>query len=94
MGKLKLYKTLSGILMVLAIMMTSLAIYSLYLLTGIETFYRIMFSLLLIISLVTIVYSLLDSVKYYKSKKFVISSIFASLLIVISLIISVIIFTV
>lgn len=94
MGKLKLYKTLSGIFMVLAILMTGLAVYAIYLLTGIETFYRIMISILLILGLITCVYSLLDSVKYYKSKKFIISSVFSGLLIVIGFVVSFIIFSV
>lgn len=94
MGKLKLYKILSGILMVLAIFFTGSALYAIYLLTGIETFYRIMFSLLLLIALITSVYSLLNSVKFYKSKKFIISSIFTFLLTIIGVIISVLIFSV
>lgn len=94
MNKLKTYKIISGILMVLAVICTCGAIYALYLLTGIETFYRIMFSLLLTIGLITVLYSLLDSVKFFKKKKFIISSIFTALLGIISLIISIVIFTV
>lgn len=94
MGKLKLYKTLSGIFMVLAILFTGLAVYAIYLLTGIETFYRFIIAILLLLGLVTCIYSLLDSVKYYKSKKFIISSIFTGILIIIGLVVSFIIFSV
>lgn len=94
MGKLKTYKIISGILMVLSVITTSLAIYAIYLLTGIETFYRIMFSLLLILALITLIYSLLDSVKFFKKKKLIISSVFTIVLTIISIIISIIIFAV
>lgn len=94
MGKLKLYKTLSGIFMILAILMTGLAVYAIYLLTGIETFYRFIIAILLLLGLVTCIYSLLDSVKYYKSKKFIISSVFSIILIIIGFIVSFIIFSV
>lgn len=94
MGKLKTYKIISGVLLILSIIAGIGSIYGIYLLTGIETFYRTMVILLLSIGLITIIYSLLDSVKYFKSKKFIITSIFSGLYIIISLIIAIIIFAV
>ena len=92
MGKLKLYKIITGILSVLSILALGSAIYSIYLLTGVETFYRIMISLLLILLLITSVYSMLDSVKFFKKKKFIISSICTGILILIGFIIAIVIF--
>jgi len=92
MGKLKLYKIITGILSVLSILALGSAIYSIYLLTGVETFYRIMISLLLILLLITSVYSMLDSVKFFKKKKFIISSICTGILIFIGFIIAIVIF--
>ena len=91
MGKLKIYKIISGVLSVFSCLSTGLTIYSLYLLSKIETFYRIMFSLLLILATVTVVYSLLESIKFFKKKKFIISSAFSVVLVVITTIISLII---
>lgn len=94
MGKVKTYKIISGLLLILTIVAGISAIYSLYLLTGIETFYRIIVMILLALGLITLIYSLLDSIKYNKKKKFIITSLFSGLFIIISLIIAIIIFVV
>lgn len=94
MGKSKIYKIISGILLILTIIAGIGAIYSLYLLTGIETFYRIMVCILLGLGLTTLIYSLLDSIKYSKKKKFIVTSIFSVLFIFISLLIAILIFVV
>lgn len=91
MDKSKIYKILSGVLSVFSIISTGLAIYSIYLLAKIETFYRIMFSLLLILILTTLVYSLLESIKRNKNKKLIITSVFSVILVVITTIISLVI---
>ncbi len=91
MGKLKVYKILSGVFSILSIISIGLCIYSLYLLTGIETFYRIMFSLLLILFDVALVYSLIESVKFFKKKKFIISSIITVILSIVACVISIVI---
>ena len=67
MGKLKKYKIISGIISILSIISICFAVYAIYLLTGIETFYRTMISLLLIFGTITVVYSLIESIKFYKS---------------------------
>ena len=91
MDKLRIYKILSGVLSVFSIISTGLAIYSIYLLAKVETFYRIMFSLLLILILTTLVYSLLESIKTKKNKKLIICSIISVILVVVTTIISLII---
>ena len=91
MDKSRIYKILSGVLSIFSIISTGLAIYSIYLLAKIETFYRIMFSLLLILILTTLVYSLLESIKAKKHKKLIISSIFSVILVVLTTIISLVI---
>lgn len=91
MDKTRIYKILSGVLSVFSIISTGLAIYSIYLLAKIETFYRIMFSLLLLLILTTLCYSLLESIKTKKHKKLIISSILSIILIVITTIISLVI---
>lgn len=80
MKKITIYKILSGILISLLVISMGFMLYSLSLLSGIETFYRIMFSILLILFLIVLTYSLLDSVKNNKKKKMIISSILTILL--------------
>ena len=80
MKKITIYKILSGILISLLVISMGFMLYTLSLLSGIETFYRIMFSILLILFLVVLTYSLLDSVKNNKKKKMIISSILTILL--------------
>lgn len=94
MGKLKKYKIISGIISILSIISIFFAIYAIYLLTGIETFYRTMVSLLLILATITIVYSLIESIKFYKKKKFIISIVLSFILMIIGIAISFIIFSV
>lgn len=91
MDKSRIYKILSGVLSVFSIISTGLAIYSIYLLAKIETFYRIMFSLLLILILTTLVYSLLESIKTKKNKKLIITSALSVILVVITTIMSLVI---
>lgn len=80
MKKITIYKILSGILISLLVISMGFMLYTLSLLSGIETFYRIMFSILLILFLIVLTYSLLDSVKNNKKKKMIISSILTILL--------------
>lgn len=80
MKKITIYKILSGILISLLVISMGFMLYTLSLLSGIETFYRIMFSILLILFLVVLTYSLLDSVKNNKKKKMIISSVLTILL--------------
>ncbi|MCI6349663.1 MAG: LCP family protein [Tenericutes bacterium] len=80
MKKITIYKILSGILISLLVISMGFMLYTLSLLSGIETFYRIMFSILLILFLVVLTYSLLDSVKNNKKKKIIISSVLTILL--------------
>lgn len=80
MKKITIYKILSGILISLLVISMGFMFYTLSLLSGIETFYRIMFSILLILFLIVLTYSLLDSVKNNKKKKMIISSILTILL--------------
>lgn len=80
MKKITIYKILSGILISLLVISMGFMLYTLSLLSGIETFYRIMFSILLILFLVVLTYSLLDSVKNNRKKKMIISSILTILL--------------
>lgn len=91
MDKSRIYKILSGVLSVFSIISTGLAIYSIYLLAKIETFYRIMFSLLLILILTTLVYSLLESIKTQKNKKLIITSALSVILVVVTTIMSLVI---
>lgn len=94
MNKLKLFKIIGGTLMVISVLSVGCAIYAVYLLTGIETFYRIMGSILLILFLITLIYSIIDSIKFYRKKKFIISSILTTLMIILGLAISIVIYTV
>ena len=80
MKKITIYKILSGILISLLVISMGFMLYTLSLLSGIETFYRIMFSILLILFLIVLTYSLLDSVKNNKKKKMIISSMLTILL--------------
>ncbi len=80
MKKITIYKILSGILISLLVISMGFMLYTLSLLSGIETFNRIMFSILLILFLIVLTYSLLDSVKNNKKKKMIISSILTILL--------------
>lgn len=80
MKKITIYKILSGILISLLVISMGFMLYTLSLLSGIETFYRIMFSILLILFLVVLTYSLLDSVKNNRKKKMIISSVLTILL--------------
>ncbi len=94
MGKYKLLKIIGGILIILSILSVGTSIYSIYLLKGIETFYRIMFSIFMVLLLILLLYTLIDSIKFNKKKKFIITGILTFLLTIISVAIAVVIFVV
>lgn len=88
MEKFKIYKLFGILLIIISTISVGFTIYSMSLLNNIETFYRIMGCVLLVLFLVTLVYSLIDSIKSGKTKKFVISSILTLLLAAISFVIA------
>jgi len=92
MNKLKTYKIIGGLLIAYSVFSIGLATYALYLLKGIETFYRIMVSLLLVLFLITLIYSVINSIKFFKKKKFIISCILTTLLSIVGIGISIWIF--
>lgn len=81
------YKIISYIVLVMLLISLGFLIYNMSLLGKIETFYRVMVSLLLTLISITLGYSLIEGAKHNKVKKIIISS-------VISLVISVILFIV
>lgn len=81
------YKIISYIVLVMLLISLSFLIYNMSLLGKIETFYRVMVSLVLTLISITLGYSLVEGAKHNKVKKIIISS-------VISLVISVILFIV
>ncbi len=92
MGKIK--KILGVLILILSIISVGSSIYALVLLKGIETFYRVMFMILLVLLLITLGFSIIDGIKNNKNVKLIISSILTLLLMVISIVITVIIMTV
>ena len=81
------YKIISYIVLVMLLISLGFLIYNMSLLGKIETFYRVMVSLVLTLISITLGYSLVEGAKYNKVKKIIISS-------VISLVLSVILFIV
>ena len=81
------YKIISYIVLVMLLISLGFLIYNMSLLGKIETFYRVMVSLVLTLISITLGYSLIEGAKHNKVKKIIISS-------VISLVISVILFIV
>lgn len=81
------YKIISYIVLVMLLISLGFLIYNMSLLGKIETFYRVMGSLLLVLISILLGYSLVEGAKHNKVKKIIISS-------VISLVISVILFIV
>ena len=81
------YKIISYIVLVMLLISLGFLIYNMSLLGKIETFYRVMVSLVLTLISITLGYSLVEGAKHNKVKKIIISS-------VISLVISVILFIV
>ena len=70
MKKTLIYIILSGLFTTILILTTGFLIYSLFLFSNIETFFRIMASILLILLTITLVYSLINAVKHNKKKKY------------------------
>ncbi len=87
MKKSIVYKIISYVVLVVLLVSLGFLIYNMSLLGKIETFYRVMVSLILILVSITLGYSLVEGAKYNKVKKVIISS-------VISVVISVILFTI
>ncbi len=85
MKNFKINKIIGIVLTLLSIISVSFCVYEISLLANIETFYRTMGAILLIVLLITLVYSLVDGFRYNKNKKLVISSILTILLSIISL---------
>lgn len=94
MKKFKALNIISIILSLILIFSVGFTIYTLYLLSGIETFYRIMLIIILILFLILFLYSLFDSVKYLKKKKFTIYSILTIIMSIICIAISFVIYKV
>ncbi len=94
MGNLKKYKIIGIILTILSILSVGCSIYSIYLLSSIETFYRIMISCFLAIALITLLVRLVECIKFYKIKGFIVTSIIMLILTIISVVISVVILVV
>ena len=88
MKKTLIYKILSGLLTTILILTTGFLIYSLFLFSNIETFFRIMASILLILLTITLVYSLINAVKHNKKKKLITSIIFSLILSIITFVVS------
>ena len=88
MKKTLIYKILSGLFTIMLILTTGFLIYSLFLFSNIETFFRIMASILLILLTITLVYSLINAVKHNKKKKLIISIIFSLILSIITFVVS------
>lgn len=88
MKKTLIYKILSGLFTIILILTTGFLIYSLFLFSNIETFFRIMASILLILLTITLVYSLINAVKHNKKKKLIISIIFSLILSIITFVVS------
>ncbi len=80
MKKELIYKILGCIIVSLLIISSGFMIYNLYLLANIETFYRIMLSILLLLFNIILVYSVIESIKKLKKKKFIISTILSIIL--------------
>ncbi len=87
MKKSIVYKIISYVVLVVLLVSLGFLIYNMSLLGKIETFYRVMVSLILILVSITLGYSLVEGAKHNKVKKVIISS-------VISVVISVILFTI
>lgn len=94
MKKFKALNIISIILSLILIFSVGFTIYTLYLLSGIETFYRIMLIIILILFLILFLYSLFDSVKYLKKKKFTIYSTLTIIMSIICIAISFVIYKV
>ena len=87
MKKSIVYKIISYVVLVVLLVSLGFLIYNMSLLGKIETFYRVMVSLILILVSITLGYSLVEGAKHNKIKKVIISS-------VISVVISVILFAI
>ncbi len=94
MKKFKALNIISIILSLILIFSVGFTIYTLYLLSGIETFCRIMLIIILILFLLLFLYSLFDSVKFLKKKKFTIYSILTIIMSIICIAISFVIYKV
>ena len=94
MKKFKALNIISIMLSLILIFSVGFTIYTLYLLSGIETFYRIMLIIILILFLLLFLYSLFDSVKFLKKKKFTIYSILTIIMSIICIAISFVIYKV
>lgn len=92
--KINLLNIIGIILSLLITVSSVLVIYSLYVLKGIETFYRIMVIITLLLFTILLVYSILDSTRRKKKKKFIIFTILIILFSIIFSILSYLIITV
>lgn len=82
------YKIISYIVLVMLLISLGFLIYNMSLLGKIETFYRVMGSLLLVLISILLGYSLVEGAKHNKVKKVIISSVISILLSVILFIVS------
>lgn len=82
------YKIISYIVLVMLLISLGFLIYNMSLLGKIETFYRVMGSLLLVLISILLGYSLVEGAKHNKVKKIIISSVISILLSVILFVVS------
>lgn len=82
------YKIISYIVLVMLLISLGFLIYNMSLLGKIETFYRVMGSLLLVLISILLGYSLIEGAKHNKVKKVIISSVISILLSVILFVVS------
>ena len=82
------YKIISYIVLVMLLISLGFLIYNMSLLGKIETFYRVMGSLLLVLISILLGYSLIEGAKHNKVKKIIISSVISILLSVILFVVS------
>lgn len=82
------YKIISYIVLVMLLISLGFLIYNMSLLGKIETFYRVMGSLLLVLISILLGYSLIEGTKHNKVKKVIISSVISILLSVILFVVS------
>lgn len=94
MKKIKPLYIITFLLCLILIGSVGFTIYSLYLLKGIETFYRIMAIILLLLFTILFVYSILESAKKQKKKKFIIFTVITILMSIICAVVAYLILTV
>ncbi|MEG2457337.1 MAG: LCP family protein [Bacilli bacterium] len=91
MKKIKLYMGFNVILIACLVISYLSLTYSIYLLTGVETVYRTLVLLILLPVVVFLIITLIDSIRFVKYKRFVVSGVVSIILSIIFIVLSVII---